>query len=87
MNISIINFKSLSFNFREYPVSGGLPGNSRRPEDKPNYVLLLKELRRQLDAIPNKKYLLTVAYVIIEFSYRLVEFSLLLIELELVLNV
>ncbi|CAF1325319.1 unnamed protein product [Rotaria sordida] len=45
----------------EYPVSGGLPSNSRRPEDKQNYVLLLKELRRQLDAVPNKKYLLTVA--------------------------
>jgi GH18 family chitinase len=38
-----------------------LPGNIRRPEDKQNYVLLLKELRRQLDAIPNKKYLLTAA--------------------------
>jgi chitinase len=38
-----------------------LPGNSRRPEDKQNYVLLLKELRRQLNAVPNEKYLLTVA--------------------------
>ncbi|CAF1248336.1 unnamed protein product [Rotaria sp. Silwood1] len=45
----------------EYPVSGGLPGNTRRPEDKQNYVLLLKEIRRHLDAVPNKKYLLTVA--------------------------
>jgi chitinase len=53
----------ISFNFREYPVSGGLPGNTHRPEDKQNYVLLLKELRRQLDAVPNKTYLLTVAYV------------------------
>ncbi len=62
-NKSNIILKKLSESIycREYPVSGGLPGNSRRPEDKQNYVLLLKELRRQLDAIPNKKYLLTVA--------------------------
>ncbi|CAF4395372.1 unnamed protein product, partial [Rotaria magnacalcarata] len=33
----------------EYPVSGGLSGNIVRPEDKQNYVLLLKELREQLD--------------------------------------
>ncbi|CAF1395041.1 unnamed protein product [Rotaria sordida] len=45
----------------EYPVSGGLPGNSRRPEDKQNYVLLLKELRNKLNTISDKKYLLTVA--------------------------
>ncbi|CAF2944495.1 unnamed protein product [Rotaria sp. Silwood2] len=44
----------------EYPVSGGLSGNNR-PEDKQNYVSLLEELRRQLNAVPNKKYLLTVA--------------------------
>lgn len=49
------------FDCREYPVSGGLAGNGHRPEDKQNYVLLLKELRRQLDAVPNKNYLLTVA--------------------------
>jgi chitinase len=50
--------------FREYPVSGGLPGNIHRPEDKQNYVFLLKELRQQLDiAGANKShpYLLTVA--------------------------
>jgi len=50
--------------FREYPVSGGLPGNSRRPEDKQNYVLLLKELREQLEiasVLEKKNYLLTVA--------------------------
>ncbi|CAF5206850.1 unnamed protein product, partial [Rotaria magnacalcarata] len=46
---------------REYPVSGGLDSNTHRPEDKQNYVLLLKELRRQLDAQTDKKYLLTVA--------------------------
>ncbi|CAF5161498.1 unnamed protein product, partial [Rotaria sp. Silwood1] len=43
-----------------YPVSGGMSGNSERPEDTQNYVLLLEEIRRQLDAILNKTYLLTV---------------------------
>lgn len=50
----------------EYPVSGGLQGNTVRPEDKQNYVLLLKEIRQQLDtagALDGKSYLLTVAYV------------------------
>jgi chitinase len=48
----------------EYPVSGGLAGNINRPEDKQNYVLLLKEIRQQLDvagAQVGKRYLLTVA--------------------------
>ena len=54
----------LSFIFREYPVSGGLPGNTRRPVDKQNYVLLLKEIREQLDIagrIDRTTYLLTAA--------------------------
>ncbi len=49
---------------REYPVSGGLPGNIHRPEDKQNYVFLLKELRQQLDIAgtnESKNFLLTVA--------------------------
>lgn len=48
----------------EYPVSGGLPGNIVRPEDKQNYVLLLKEIREQLTVAgksAGKQYLLTVA--------------------------
>jgi chitinase len=48
----------------EYPVSGGLAGNINRPEDKQNYVLLLKEIRQLLDAAgaeDGKSYLLTVA--------------------------
>ncbi|CAF0996804.1 unnamed protein product [Adineta steineri] len=48
----------------EYPVSGGLPGNIHRPEDKQNYVLLLKELRQELDKAgqaDSRTYLLTVA--------------------------
>ena len=34
----------------EYPVAGGLPENSRRPEDRRNFTLLMAEFRRQLDA-------------------------------------
>ncbi len=48
----------------EYPVSGGLPINVRRPEDKQNFTLLLQKLREQLDAqelIDRKRYLLTIA--------------------------
>jgi chitinase len=59
------NFIDISFiSQREYPVSGGLPGNIRRPEDKQNYLLLLQEIRQQLDVAGppnNKTYLLTVA--------------------------
>lgn len=48
----------------EYPVGGGLPGNSNRPEDKRNFTLLLKALRERLDAqgrTDGKQYLLTIA--------------------------
>nr|BAM67137.1 chitinase [Paenibacillus sp. FPU-7] len=48
----------------EYPVGGGLAGNSYRPEDKQNYPLLLQKVREKLDAAgaqDNKKYLLTIA--------------------------
>jgi chitinase len=48
----------------EYPVGGGLEGNKTRPEDKPNYTLLLAELRRRLDDQGKKDkqtYLLTIA--------------------------
>jgi len=43
----------------EYPVSGGLPTNIYRPEDKENFTLLLAELRVQLDQAGD--YLLTIA--------------------------
>jgi chitinase len=43
----------------EYPVGGGLPSNTTRPEDRGNYTLLLAELRAQLDAAGD--YLLTIA--------------------------
>ncbi|AZK48256.1 glycosyl hydrolase family 18 protein [Paenibacillus lentus] len=48
----------------EYPVSGGLAGNSVRPADKQNYTLLLQKVREKLDAAgaqDGKAYLLTIA--------------------------
>ncbi len=48
----------------EYPSILGLAGNIFRPEDKQNFVLLFKELRRQTDSlttITHKKYQLTTA--------------------------
>src|SRR5262245_481005 len=48
----------------EYPVSGGLPSNPTRPQDKQNYTLFLQELRAQFTArsvLTGKQYLLTIA--------------------------
>lgn len=48
----------------EYPVSGGLSTNVKRPEDKQNFTLLLQKIREKLDArgaLDNKHYLLTIA--------------------------
>lgn len=48
----------------EYPVSGGLSTNIKRPEDKTNFTLLLQKLRQKLDAQANvdgKKYILSIA--------------------------
>ncbi|MBZ0281078.1 MAG: glycoside hydrolase family 18 protein [Anaerolineae bacterium] len=48
----------------EYPSGGGEPGNIERPEDPDNFVLLLAELRKQLDAqgeLDGRPYLLTIA--------------------------
>ena len=48
----------------EYPVSGGLPGNTVRPQDKQNYTAFLIELRNRFDArarTTNRAYLLTIA--------------------------
>ncbi|TYP70084.1 glycosyl hydrolase family 18 protein [Paenibacillus methanolicus] len=48
----------------EYPVGGGLAGNSVRPADKQNYTLLLNKIREKLDAAEKtdgKEYLLTIA--------------------------
>lgn len=48
----------------EYPVTGGLPDNSSRPEDKGNFTLLMKTLREKLDArgaVDGKHYILSFA--------------------------
>ncbi len=48
----------------EYPVTGGLSTNVKRPQDKQNFTLLLKKLREKLDAqslADGKQYLLTIA--------------------------
>ncbi len=48
----------------EYPVSGGLPANTSRLEDKYNFTLLMKTLREKLDArgaIDGKHYILSFA--------------------------
>ncbi|GAA0133468.1 glycosyl hydrolase family 18 protein [Paenibacillus sp. YSY-4.3] len=48
----------------EYPVGGGLSGNSVSPADKQNYTLLLQKIREKLDAAgaqDGKTYLLTIA--------------------------
>ena len=48
----------------EYPTGGGEPGNGERAEDPENFVLLLAELRAQLDArgaTDGRAYLLTIA--------------------------
>ena len=48
----------------EYPVSGGLSTNVKRPEDKYNFTLLLKKLRERLDAkglMDGKHYLISFA--------------------------
>ncbi|NTX34387.1 glycosyl hydrolase [Myxococcus sp. CA051A] len=48
----------------EYPVGGGLPGNTNNPADKQNYTLLMAEFRSQLNAVTTqtgKPYLLTIA--------------------------
>ncbi|HJV64038.1 MAG TPA: glycoside hydrolase family 18 protein [Albitalea sp.] len=48
----------------EFPVAGGMPANARRPEDKHNFTLLLRELREQLDRAgraDHRRYLLTAA--------------------------
>lgn len=48
----------------EFPVGGGNPGNSNRPEDKQNHTLLLEALRDELDkyeAEDDKVYELSIA--------------------------
>ncbi|MCM3786100.1 glycosyl hydrolase family 18 protein [Neobacillus mesonae] len=57
------NFDGVDLDW-EYPVSGGLDGNSKRPQDKQNYTLLLSKIREKLDAAEaadGKEYVLTIA--------------------------
>lgn len=57
------NFDGVDLDW-EYPVSGGLAGNSYRAEDKQNYTKLLQEIRNKLNAAgaaDGKQYLLTIA--------------------------
>jgi chitinase len=42
----------------EYPVTGGKPTDHRRASDKDNFVLLLKQLRSDLDAFGRERHLL-----------------------------
>lgn len=42
----------------EYPVSGGKPTDHKRGSDKENFVLLLKQLRSDLDAFGRERHLL-----------------------------
>jgi len=42
----------------EYPVTGGKPTDHRRRSDKNNFVLLLKQLRSDLDAFGHQRHLL-----------------------------
>ncbi|PVU94595.1 hypothetical protein BB561_002427 [Smittium simulii] len=45
----------------EYPVRGGDPGTPTSPNDGVNFVLLLREIRNQLNAIAYNRYQLSVA--------------------------
>jgi chitinase len=48
----------------EYPVAGGREDNTRRPEDRENFTLLLQALRAALDIAgeaDGKRYVLTIA--------------------------
>ena len=61
--IRTYNFDGVDIDW-EYPVAGGLPSNTYRPEDGVNYTLLLQELRSQLEvagAEDGREYLLTIA--------------------------
>jgi len=42
----------------EYPVTGGKPADHKRTADKENFVLLLKQLRRDLDTFGHGRHLL-----------------------------
>ena len=56
----------------EYPVTGGMEGNKRRPSDRVNFTLLMAELRKQFDLRgkqDQRRYLLTAATSAAAFHY------------------
>ena len=57
-------FDGVDFDW-EWPGSEGEPGNVVRPEDKPNFTLMLQEFRRQLDAYgrTTRKHYATTAFL------------------------
>ncbi|MBL8130231.1 MAG: glycoside hydrolase family 18 protein [Anaerolineae bacterium] len=62
----------------EYPTGGGNTGNVERPADRDNFVLLLAELRAQLDALgeqDGRAYLLTIAASASERGYLPLDWS------------
>ncbi|RIX50144.1 glycoside hydrolase family 18 [Paenibacillus nanensis] len=62
----------------EYPVSGGMAGNAKRPADKQNFTLLMQKLREKLDAQSQKDgktYLLSIAGASTSSYTRNVELS------------
>jgi chitinase len=63
----------------EYPVSGGLPTNISRPEDRQNFTLLLRSLRETLNRIGSEDgndYLLSIAGGVGSFYPKNTELSL-----------
>ncbi len=61
--ITNYGFDGIDFDW-EYPVEGGEPGLTHRPEDDDNYLLMVQDMRDRLDALEianGKSYLLTIA--------------------------
>jgi chitinase len=57
----------------EFPTGGGLEGNTERPQDPENFVLLLQTLREQLNMQHERDgnhYLLTIALSAVPNAYR-----------------
>jgi len=65
------NFDGVDIDW-EFPIKGGLDGNTHRPEDGHNYVLLLKAIRKHLTNLGNmngKQYFLTIASSAAHYIY------------------
>jgi chitinase len=60
----------------EYPISGGLPDNSHRPDDDSNLVLLLQEFKTQMSAYTDRRMEITMAIscgMVTLVNYKLAE--------------